>query len=124
MGKDTQDMIKEAHNAAAMGRLGVLEWHKLFREEVLTRLRIRIVRVYLAIANNWQLHHDNAPSYTAFRVVEYLTQHNVATLPHPRLGPTRPYLFSRIKLAFKGKHHGLAKAVQQAVSNELNSIPV
>uniref|UniRef100_A0A8C3CRQ0 Mos1 transposase HTH domain-containing protein n=1 Tax=Cairina moschata TaxID=8855 RepID=A0A8C3CRQ0_CAIMO len=32
MGKETHDMIKEAYGDAAMGRLGVFEWHKLFRE--------------------------------------------------------------------------------------------
>uniref|UniRef100_U3I6B1 Mos1 transposase HTH domain-containing protein n=1 Tax=Anas platyrhynchos platyrhynchos TaxID=8840 RepID=U3I6B1_ANAPP len=31
-GKETHDMIKEAYGDAAMGRLGVFEWHKLFRE--------------------------------------------------------------------------------------------
>ncbi|GFX32759.1 hypothetical protein TNCV_888971 [Trichonephila clavipes] len=31
--------------------------------------------------------HDNAPSYTACHLVEYLAQHNVATLPHPSLEP-------------------------------------
>uniref|UniRef100_A0A8B9QU22 Mos1 transposase HTH domain-containing protein n=1 Tax=Anas platyrhynchos TaxID=8839 RepID=A0A8B9QU22_ANAPL len=31
-GKETHDMIKEAYGDAAMGRSGVFEWHKLFRE--------------------------------------------------------------------------------------------
>ncbi|XP_071879535.1 protein GVQW3-like [Anas platyrhynchos] len=32
MGKETHNMIKEAYGDAAMGRLGVFEWRKLFRE--------------------------------------------------------------------------------------------
>ena len=31
-GKETHDMIKEAYSDAAMGRSGVFEWHKLFRD--------------------------------------------------------------------------------------------
>ncbi|XP_068530940.1 protein GVQW3-like [Anas acuta] len=31
-GKETHDMIKEAYGDAAMGRLGVFDWHKLFQE--------------------------------------------------------------------------------------------
>nr|XP_027306070.1 protein GVQW3 [Anas platyrhynchos] len=32
MDKETHDVIKEAYGDAAMGRSGVFEWHKLFRE--------------------------------------------------------------------------------------------
>ncbi|XP_068526633.1 protein GVQW3-like [Anas acuta] len=31
-GKETHDMIKKVYGDAAMGRSGVFEWHKLFRE--------------------------------------------------------------------------------------------
>ncbi|GFS39421.1 hypothetical protein TNIN_261241 [Trichonephila inaurata madagascariensis] len=57
--------------------------------EVLTRERLLKpnIRVHPAIATNWWLHHDSAPSHTAFRIVEYLAQHNVTALPHP---PTAP----------------------------------
>ncbi|GFY02084.1 uncharacterized protein TNCV_5099451 [Trichonephila clavipes] len=30
--KETHDMIKEAFSGATVGRSGVFEWHKLFRE--------------------------------------------------------------------------------------------
>jgi histone-lysine N-methyltransferase SETMAR len=100
----------------------------VFYVQVLTRLQKRIVRVRPAIANNWRLHHDNAPSHTAFRVVEYLAQHKVATLPQPPyspdLAPPDFFLFPRIKSTLKGKHHGSVETVQQAVTRELNSIPV
>ncbi|GFW72207.1 hypothetical protein TNCV_702441 [Trichonephila clavipes] len=99
MDKETHDMNKEAYGVAAMGRLGILEWLTLFEEvihedfvppgqsvnpvsyvEVLTRLRNPIARVHPANAN-----HNNVPSPAVFRVVEYLTQHSMATLPHPPL---------------------------------------
>ncbi|XP_068528923.1 histone-lysine N-methyltransferase SETMAR-like [Anas acuta] len=81
-----------------------------------------------SIVNNWQLHHDNTPSHTAFRVVDYLAQHKVAMLPQPpyspNLAPPDFFLFLRIKSMLKGKHHPLVEALQEAVMRELNSIPV
>ncbi|GFX50108.1 uncharacterized protein TNCV_772701 [Trichonephila clavipes] len=65
---------------------------------------------------------------SVFRVVEHFVQHNVATLHHPpyspNLAPPDFFLFPRIKSTLKGKHHGSVEAVQQAVTSELNSIPV
>uniref|UniRef100_A0A493T2K1 Histone-lysine N-methyltransferase SETMAR n=2 Tax=Anas TaxID=8835 RepID=A0A493T2K1_ANAPP len=87
-----------------------------------------IARVHPAIVNNWRLHHDTAPSHTAFRVVGYLAQHKVATLPQPPyspdLAPPDFFLFLRIKLTLKGKHHASVEALQEAVTRELNSILV
>uniref|UniRef100_A0A8B9SR34 Histone-lysine N-methyltransferase SETMAR n=1 Tax=Anas platyrhynchos TaxID=8839 RepID=A0A8B9SR34_ANAPL len=84
----------------------------VFYVEVLTKLRKHIAHVQPAIVNNWRLHHDNAPSHTAFCVVEYLAQHKVATLPQPpyspNLAPPDVFLFPRIKLTLKGKHHASA----------------
>nr|XP_038028842.1 peptidase inhibitor R3HDML-like [Anas platyrhynchos] len=112
-GKETHNMIKEAYGVAAM---------------VFRRLRKRIARVRPAIVNNWRLHHDNAPSHTAFRVVEYLAQHKVATLPQPPYSPDLAlpdfFLFPIIKSMLKGKHHASVKALQEAMKRELNSIPV
>uniref|UniRef100_A0A8C3CED1 Transposase n=1 Tax=Cairina moschata TaxID=8855 RepID=A0A8C3CED1_CAIMO len=100
----------------------------VFYVEILTRLRKRIAHVRPAIVNNWRLHHDNAPSHTAFRVVEYLAQHKVAMLPQPPyssdLAPPDFFLFPRIKSTLKGKHHASVEALQEAVTRELNSIPV
>uniref|UniRef100_A0A8B9VE04 Transposase n=2 Tax=Anas TaxID=8835 RepID=A0A8B9VE04_9AVES len=87
-----------------------------------------IARGHPAIVNNWWLHHDNAPRHTVFRVVECLAQHKVATLPQPPyspdLAPPDFFLFPRIKSTLKGKHHALVEALQEAVTRELNSIPV
>uniref|UniRef100_A0A8C3CC15 Transposase n=1 Tax=Cairina moschata TaxID=8855 RepID=A0A8C3CC15_CAIMO len=100
----------------------------VFYVEVLTRLRKCIARVHPAIVNNWQLHHDNALSHAVFRVVEYLAQHKVAMLPQPPyspdLAPPDFFLFLRIKLTLKGKHHTSVEALQGAMTRELSSIPV
>ncbi|PRD22248.1 UNVERIFIED_CONTAM: Histone-lysine N-methyltransferase SETMAR [Trichonephila clavipes] len=100
----------------------------VFYVEVITKLRKHFVHVHPAIANNWWLYHDNAPRHTSFRVMEYLAQLNLATLPHPpyspNLAPTELFLFPRIKSMLKGKHHGSVEVVQQAMASELNSIPV
>lgn len=100
----------------------------VFYLQVLERLRKRIVRVRPVIANSWRLHHDNAPSHTAFRVVAYLAQHNIATVPQPPyspdIAPPDFFLFPRLKTTLKGHHHGSVEALQQAVTRELNSIPV
>uniref|UniRef100_A0A8B9ZUC3 Transposase n=1 Tax=Anas zonorhyncha TaxID=75864 RepID=A0A8B9ZUC3_9AVES len=100
----------------------------VFYVEVLTRLQKRNARVRPAIVNNWRLHHDNAPSHTAFCVVEYLAQHKVATLPQPPyspdLAPPGFFLFPRIKSMLKGKHHASVEALQEAMTRKLSSIPV
>ena len=55
-----------------------------FYLEVLRRLKRRVDRVKPAIAGNWKLHHDNAPSS---KVTDYLTQNGVATIPQPPYSP-------------------------------------
>ncbi|GFW21556.1 protein GVQW3 [Trichonephila clavipes] len=129
--KETHDMIKEAYDVATMGRSDVFGWHKLCREgkervedddrsgrpstsntnqnavflvEALTRLLKRIVHVCPAIANNWRLHHENAPSHTAFRLVEYLSQCNVVILPHTApTCPARPFSVPKTKIDAQGE---------------------
>lgn len=82
-----------------------------FYLEVLKRLQSRVKRVRKEIANTWRLHHDNAPSHTAFIVTEYLAKRGVATLPQPPyspdLAPPDFFLFPRMKKPLKGHHFGL-----------------
>ncbi|GFW22399.1 uncharacterized protein TNCV_1431511 [Trichonephila clavipes] len=50
---------------------------------------------------------------------------NAALSPlQPDLAQPDFFLFPRIKSTLKGKHHGLVDVVQQALTSELNSIPV
>jgi len=56
--------------------------HALYKD-VLERLRKRVQRVRTDIANDWVLHHDNAPAHTALSIREFLTKNNILILPHP-----------------------------------------
>ena len=42
--------------------------NQFYDREILERLRKRVVRVRPSIADNWMLHHDNAPCHTAISV--------------------------------------------------------
>jgi len=62
--------------------------------EILERLRKRVVRVRPSIADNWMLHHDNAPCHTAIPVIEFLTKKGIRVVPQPPYSPDlSPYEF-------------------------------
>lgn len=44
--------------------------------------RVRRVRPELWAEKNWLLHHDNAPSYTALTVREFIAKNNIVTIDH------------------------------------------
>ena len=54
-----------------------------FYKYVLERLRKRVQRVRTDIADDWVLHHDNAPTHTALSIREFLATQNIPVLPHP-----------------------------------------
>ena len=76
-GAETVAMLREAYGDNTMYQNMVYSWHKMFREG----------REDAEIAITWRLHHDNAPSHTAFIVTEYLAKRSVATLPQPPYSP-------------------------------------
>ena len=45
--------------------------NQFYYRGILERLRKRVVRVRPSIADNWMLHHDNAPCHTAISVIEF-----------------------------------------------------
>ena len=55
--------------------------------EVLKRLKRRVARVGPDIKDVFKLHHDNAPSHTAFNVTTYLTQGKTPVVPQPPCSP-------------------------------------
>lgn len=79
-----------------------------FYLEVLKRLKQRVNRSRSNIKNVWKLHHDNAPSHSAFLIGDYLARTGVSVVPQPPyspdLAPSDFFLFPRIKNVFKGKH--------------------
>lgn len=99
-----------------------------FYLEVLKRLRNRVARVRPEIANNWILHHDNAPSHGSMLVKEFLAKQMVPTLPQPPyspdLAPADFFLFPRLKSHLKGHHFGTVENVQAAVTSVLKDIHV
>ena len=74
------------------------------------RLRKRAQRVRTDIADDWVLHHDNAPAHTALSIREFLAKKNIPPLPHPPYSPDLAlcdfYLFSKLKSKLKDHHFG------------------
>jgi len=58
-----------------------------FYKDVLERLRKRVQQVRTDIADDWVLHHDNAPAHTARSIREFLAKKNIPVLPHPPYSP-------------------------------------
>lgn len=99
-----------------------------FYLQVLRRLKARVSRVRPEIAEDWILHHDNAPSHTCFVVSQFLAKNKVATLNQPPyspdLAPSDFFLFPRLKKDLKGRRFDDVAAVQMATTTGLSSIPV
>ena len=76
--------------------------------EILERLRKRVVRVGPSFADNWMLHHDNAPCHTAITVIEFLAKKGFPVVPQPPyspdLSPCDFFLFPKLKFHLKGRH--------------------
>jgi len=88
-----------------------------FYKDVLERLRKQVQQVQTDVADDWALHHDNAPAHTALSIREFLAKKNIAVLPHPPyspdLAPCDFYLFPKLKSKLKGHHFGLLENIQQ-----------
>ena len=95
-------------------------------KDVLERLRKRFQRVRTDIADDWVLHHDNAPANTALSIREFLAKKNIPVLPHPLyssdLAPCDFYLFAKLKLKLKGHHFGTIETIQKTVTDYLNTL--
>ena len=102
-------------------------WIVFFYLEVLRRLKRRVDRVGSAIAGNWKLYHDNAPSHTCSKVTDYRTQNGVATISQPpyspELVPADFFLIQKVKPSLKGHHHRTLSAVKEAYTRNLKDLP-
>jgi transposase len=69
-------------------------------------------------ADDWVLHHDNAPAHTALSIREFLAKKNFPVLPHspysPDLAPCDFYLFPKLKLK-------TIENIQKTVTDDLNT---
>jgi len=97
-----------------------------FYKDVLEQLRKRVQRVRTDIADDWVLHHGNAPAHTALSVREFLAKKNIPVLPHPPyspdLAPCDFYLFPNLKSKLKGRHFGTMENIQKIVTDELHTL--
>jgi len=102
--------------------------NQFYYREVLERLWKRVIRVRPSIADNWMLHHDNAPCHTAISVMEFLAKKGVPVVPQPpyspELGPCDFYLFPKLRFHFKGRHFFTVENIEKAVTDQLNAIRV
>jgi len=61
--------------------------NQFYYREILERLIKRVVRVRPSIADNWMLHHDNAPCHAAISVIEFLAKKGIPVVPQPPILP-------------------------------------
>ena len=61
--------------------------NQFYYHELLERLRKRVVRLRPNIANNWMLHHDNAPYHMAISGIEFLAKKGIPVVPQPPYSP-------------------------------------
>jgi len=97
-----------------------------FYKDALEQLQKWVQRVWRDIADDWVMHHDNAPAHTALSFREFLVKKNIPVLPHPPyspdLAPCDFYLFRKLKLKLKGHHFGTMENIQKTVTDELHTL--
>ena len=81
-----------------------------------------------SIADNWMLHHDNAPCHTATSVIEFLAKKGIPVVPQPPYSPDLSLcdflLFPKLKFHLKGRHFGTVENIEKAVTDQLKAILV
>ena len=96
-----------------------------FYKDVLEWLWKQVQRVRPDIADDWVLHHDNAPAHTALSIPEFLAKKNIPLLPHPPYNPELAlcdfYLFPKLKSKLKGHHFRMMENIQKIVTSELHT---
>jgi len=95
-------------------------------KDVLERHRKWVQRVHTDIADDWVLHHDNAPAHTVLSIREFLAKENIPVLPHrpysPNLAPCNFYLFYKLKFKLKSHHFGTMENIQKVIADELHTL--
>jgi len=99
-----------------------------YYREILERLRKRVVRVRPSIANNWMLHHGNAPCDMVI-LIEFLAKKGIPVVSQPPYSPDESvrlfffFLFPKLKFYLKGRHSGTVENIEKAVTDQLKAIP-
>jgi hypothetical protein len=92
--------------------------NQLYYRENLERLRKKVVRVRPSIPNNWMLNHDNAHCHMAISVIEFLAKKGIYVVPD--MSPCDILFVPKTK----GRHFGTVENIEEAVTDQLNAIPV
>ena len=96
--------------------------------DVLRRLRdaIRRKRPEFKESGSWKLHHDNAPAHSAHVVQQFLAKHGIPVVSQPPyspdLAPCDFFLFTKIKMALKGKLFQDVDEIKQNATKELRGV--
>ncbi|KAJ4445629.1 hypothetical protein ANN_12311 [Periplaneta americana] len=102
---------------------------KEYYHDVLRRLRdaVRRKRPDMWTANNWHLHHDNAPAHSSQLIHTFLAKHGITTVlqpPYsPDLAPCDFWLFPKLKTPLKGSRFESREEIMHNAMTELNTIP-
>ena len=103
--------------------------NKEYYLEVMRHLRdaVRRKRPEMWAAQNWQLHHDNAPAHSAHLIQAYLAKNNTPLVRHPPYSPDMApcdfWLFPKLKTTLKGKRFESREEIMRKTTAELYSIP-
>ncbi|KAJ4445099.1 hypothetical protein ANN_06898 [Periplaneta americana] len=102
---------------------------KEYYHDVLQRLRdaVQRKRPDMWTANNWHLHHDNAPAHSSQLIHTFLAKHGITTVRQPPyspdLAPCDFWLFPKLKTPLKGSRFGSREEIMRNAMMELNTIP-
>ncbi|KAJ4435632.1 hypothetical protein ANN_18248, partial [Periplaneta americana] len=102
---------------------------KEYYHDVLRRLRdaVRRKRPDMWTANNWHLHHDNAPAHSSQLIHTFLAKYGITTVrqtPYsPDLAPCDFWLFPKLKTPLKGSRFESREDIMRNATTELNTIP-
>ncbi|KAJ4427363.1 hypothetical protein ANN_24984 [Periplaneta americana] len=113
------------HEYAPEGQMVTKEYY----HDVLWRLRdaVRRKRPDMWTANNWHLHHDNAPAHSSQLIHTFLAKHGITTVHQPPyspdLAPCDFWLFPKLKTPLKGSHFESREEIMRNATTELNTIP-
>ena len=77
-------------------------------------------------ADDFILHHDNAPCHTSLLVRQFMSNKNITVCPHPPyspdLAPGDFWLFPKVKMTMKGKRFESIQDIEAATTAQLKTL--
>jgi len=84
--------------------------------------RLRCVRPESWTEKNLILHHNNAPSHTAFIMREFIAKNNISTIDYPRLFVLWFFLFSKMKMIIRSEYFGDVENIKRETTKFLKDL--